>query len=259
MEDIHISYEEAKKLLSRRFFCEQGQHVLSPDTLLISNPTVYELTAETSKAYSSLFCNLIQTYNRQMIVKTLSELEKKLYDCNSAIITIKYFLTDIYLQVKQSISHVYHTMHIPFPANATVINLIESKYYLFEIILFFSEQFEMIMKAIGGPSSESVLDDVLHYIELNFNENIKLETIAPLFGYNSSYLGKIFTKKVGKGFNTYLDEVRIDHSKSLLTSDKLKVYQIAEQVGYKNVDYFHKKFKKYVGESPVEYRKRALS
>ena len=37
--------------------------------------------------------------------------------------------------------------------------------------------------------------------------------------------------------------------------NKLKVYEIAEQVGYKNVYYFHKKFKKYVGMSPAEYRK----
>ena len=38
--------------------------------------------------------------------------------------------------------------------------------------------------------------------------------------------------------------------------NKLKVYEIAERVGYKNVDYFHKKFKKYVGVSPAEYRNK---
>ena len=40
----------------------------------------------------------------------------------------------------------------------------------------------------------------------------------------------------------------------MLTEGKLKVYEIAEKVGYNNVDYFHKKFKKYVGSSPAEYR-----
>ena len=50
--------------------------------------------------------------------------------------------------------------------------------------------------------------------------------------------------------------MRINHSKELLLQNKLKVYEIAEQVGYKNVDYFHKKFKKYVGESPAEFRKK---
>ena len=111
------------------------------------------------------------------------------------------------------------------------------------------------MNAVGSSSSESVLDDILHYITHNYRENLKLESIAPLFGYNSSYLGKIFNKKVGESFNSYIDHVRIDCSKKLLLENSLKVYEIAEQVGYKNVDYFHKKFKKYVGISPAEFRK----
>jgi two-component system response regulator YesN len=190
------------------------------------------------------------------MAEALKELEKKLYYSNDNIMDIKYFLADIYLQVKQIISHVYNTVDIPFPSNSAVINLIESKYYLYEIILFFSEQFEIFMKAIGNSSSDGVLNDILHYINHNYRENLKLEVIAPLFGYNSSYLGKIFTKKTGESFNCYLDKVRIEKSCKLLMEDKLKVYEIAEQVGYKNVDYFHKKFKKIVGVSPAEYRKK---
>ena len=87
-------------------------------------------------------------------------------------------------------------------------------------------------------------------------DNIKLENIAPLFGYNSSYLGKIFTKKVGQGFNVFVDKIRIEHSKDLLVNSSLMVYEIAEKVGYRNVDYFHTKFKKYVKQSPAEYRKQ---
>ena len=85
-----------------------------------------------------------------------------------------------------------------------------------------------------------------------------MENIAPLFGYNSAYLGKIFTKTAGESFNSYIDHKRIDHSKELLKENRLKVYEISEKVGYKNVDYFHKKFKKYVGVSPAEYRKNIL-
>ena len=93
------------------------------------------------------------------------------------------------------------------------------------------------------PQRESVLDDILYYIDNNYQTNIKLETIAPLFGYNSAYLGKIFTKATGQTFNSYIDHMRIEHSKELLLHRNMKVYEIAEQVGYHNVDYFHKKFK----------------
>ena len=191
-----------------------------------------------------------------MIADTLSALKKNLYFTNTNLSNIKLFLTDIYLQNKESINHIYSTIDIPFPTNSSVIDLIDSKYYLYEIILFFSEQFEMIINAIGIFSSDSILDDIVYYINHNYRENIKLETIAPLFGYNSSYLGKIFNKKMGENFNSYIDHVRINHSKKLLLQKNLKVYEISELVGYKNVDYFHKKFKKYVGESPAEFRKR---
>ena len=156
-------------------------------------------------------------------------------------------------------SRLYGQTAISFSSNADVIKFVTSRFYLYEIILYFTEQFESMMSAIGNSSRESVLDDILHYINHNYAENITLENIAPLFGYNSSYLGKLFNKKVGETFNSYVDHVRIEHSKELLLSEDTKIYTIAEKVGYRNADYFHTKFKKYMGMSPAEYRKRSRS
>ena len=57
-------------------------------------------------------------------------------------------------------------------------------------------------------------------------------------------------------YNSYLDNVRVDHAKEILLGTKIQVYKVAEMVGYKNVDYFHIKFKKNTGISPAEYRKQ---
>ena len=46
----------------------------------------------------------------------------------------------------------------------------------------------MIMNATGRPSRDTILDDIIYYIDNNFRNNIKLEGIAPLFGYSSTYL-----------------------------------------------------------------------
>lgn len=255
IEDIHYSYEDALNLLNRRFFCEQNQHTIGyeqlPDFTQAANP----ILEKDAGCFSEKLCDYIQSYNRKMIADTLFHLEKEFYSSKSDLITIKLFLTDLYLQVKQTISHIYPTIDIPFSTNSYVIDFIESRFYLYEIISFFSEQFEMIMNAIGNPSNKSILDDIVYYINHNFCDNIKLETIAPLFGYNSNYLGKIFNKKVGMSFNSYVDQVRIEHSKELLLQTNLKVYEIGERIGYKNVDYFHKKFKKYTGKSPAQFRK----
>ncbi len=256
LDDVHVSYHEALRLLQRRFFCEHRQHTIGYEQLPdIASRGTYKLTTERLQEYCEKLIGFIQTAKRNQMAETLNELEKNLYYASEDIPKIKLFLTDLYLSIKEKLSHLYHNANIPFPGNAEIIKLISEKYYLYEIILFFTEQFEVIMRTIGNPSSSGVMDDIIHYIEHNYMDNIKLENIAPLFGYNSSYLGKIFNKKVGMGFNMFVDQVRINHSKKLLIETDLKVYEIAEKVGYRNVDYFHTKFKKYVNQSPAEYRK----
>ncbi|MBQ8821524.1 MAG: response regulator transcription factor [Lachnospiraceae bacterium] len=256
LAEVHKSYAEALTLVRRRFFCMNGQHTLGYEELPSVEAVSQEVSPATLQKYADDFVSYLQTFNRKKVISTLSELEDFLYDVKNDISEVKLFLTDLYLRIKEGISVVYQSASIPFESNTSVINLITDKHYLYEIIQFLSEQFEMIMNSTGNPSRNSVLDDVLYYIDHNYQNNIKLETIAPLFGYNSAYLGKIFSKTVGENFNSYVDHMRIEHSKELLLNKSLKVYEIAERVGYRNVDYFHKKFRKYVGLSPAEFRKQ---
>jgi len=74
------------------------------------------------------------------------------------------------------------------------------------------------------------------------------------FNYNSAYLGKMFKNTTGEYFNTYVDKVRIEKAKQFLAQG-MKVYEVAEKVGYMNPDYFNAKFRKYVGLSPSSFRK----
>ncbi|MDO4304545.1 MAG: helix-turn-helix domain-containing protein [Bacillota bacterium] len=255
LDEIYLSYEEASTLCKRRFFCMQGQHTLGYDEL----PDVRNCNLEITNEKLEEFCNLLTDYllasNRNKVAETLFDLEEFLYNVKNDITSVRLFLTDLYFRIKEKINHIYSTMEIPFPTNAEAIDRIENCHYLYEIILFISEQTEKVLCTVGNSSRNTILDDILYYIDHNYQNNIKLEGIAPLFGYNSAYLGKIFNKTVGENFNAYVDHKRIEQSKELLKENRLKVYEIAEQVGYKNVDYFHKKFKKYVGMSPAEFRK----
>ncbi|MBQ9142092.1 MAG: response regulator transcription factor [Lachnospiraceae bacterium] len=254
--DVHLSYQDALTLIRRRFFCIQGQHTLGYDELPDMRTNTNRISSEYLQETTDYLVGYLQTFNRNNVAKTLFQLEEYLYNVGNDISEVKLFLTDLYLQVKERICVLYPNSTIPFNGNSAVINLIESKHYMYEIIQYLSEQFEMIMNATGNPSRNNIIDDILYYIEHNYQNNIKLETIAPLFGYNSAYLGKIFSKTVGENFNSYIDHMRIEHSKEMLLNNAYKVYEIAEKVGYRNVDYFHKKFRKYVGESPAEYRKK---
>jgi two-component system response regulator YesN len=110
-----------------------------------------------------------------------------------------------------------------------------------------------IAERIGRQDSASVMKRMTDFIERHHSENLKLETLAELFNYNSGYLGKLFKSHTGEHFNTYLDQVRIEHAIKLL-QEGLKVHQVSERVGYANVDYFHSKFKKYKGVSPSSFK-----
>lgn len=256
VEDIHLSYQDVEILSKRRFFCLENQHLVTCDDVKDNDSLNKKIPKEMAPHYAEQFSNYIQSKNQTLLTDTLKELMELLQNTSSSISSLKHFLIDIYILVKQKIMQVCQDKEISFMANAAVIELIEQKYYLYEIIDFLSEQFELWTRTVGYVSGETVIDEVFHYIQQNYQENLKLETIAPLFGYNSAYLGKILRKKSGMSFNEYIDSVRIKKSKELLADKQLRVYEVANRLGYKNVDYFHKKFKKYVGTSPAEYRKQ---
>lgn len=252
---IPDSYDDARRLIGRRFFCIQGQHTIGYESLPAFELCSPVISQELLNEYAAKLFDALSASSHSRTAELLEELFGKLYSASDSIDSIKLFFADLYLQLKSRISYSYSGNEIPFPGNAEAIRMISEKYYLYEIFLFLTEQFETVLSAIGHSSREGVIDDILYYIEHNYTRALTLESIAPLFGYNSSYLGKIFSKKVGENFNSYLDRVRIEHSKKLLLAEDMKVYEIAEKVGYRNVDYFHIKFKKHVGQTPAEFRK----
>ncbi len=254
VDQIYASFQDASELMKRRFFCSPNQHVLGFSKLPESSETNRQASA-LCDTYSERIANYIQSGNLHMLMEILDELKKDLYFTDMDVPVLKHYLADIMIQVKSIVTHTYGLTELPIPNNAAIISTIEEQYYLYEILQFFTVQFEMYMNAMDSPSRESVMDGILNYIHHNYQKNLKLGSIAELFGYNSSYLGKVFTKTTGKNFNAYVDEVRIENSKRLLKEHDYKVYEIAQKVGYANVDYFHKKFNKYTGMSPTEYRK----
>jgi two-component system response regulator YesN len=82
--------------------------------------------------------------------------------------------------------------------------------------------------------------------------------IAEELGVSSNYLSTIFRKETQYSISEYLNGVRLKHAKKLLRDTNLKVYEIAEQVGFCDVYYFSNVFKKYTGVTPSDYRNSLL-
>ena len=129
---------------------------------------------------------------------------------------------------------------------------------LYDIIKLLKSTFTEVSNSYFGLTTKSTMERVVQYIRSNYSRELRLEMLAGIFGYNSAYLGKVFHQYTGENFNNYLDEIRISEAKRLLASNEYKVYEVAEMVGYTNINYFHNKFKKYVGVSPRSYIKSCL-
>ncbi len=95
---------------------------------------------------------------------------------------------------------------------------------------------------------------IIDFLDLHYAEKINLDYAASLAGMNSAYFSRLFKKECGVGFVEFLTRLRMDKAKRMLETSDAKLLEVAEKVGFEDVNYFSKSFKKYTGISPSEYR-----
>ncbi len=103
--------------------------------------------------------------------------------------------------------------------------------------------------------SKGVLGDIEEEIKNNYASNLTLKDLSEKYFINSAYLGQLFRKKYGCSFKDYLNARRIEEAARLLRKSDMKIYEVAEAVGYKDVDYFVNKFIEANGCTPTKYKK----
>jgi two-component system response regulator YesN len=105
--------------------------------------------------------------------------------------------------------------------------------------------------------AESLVDRIVRYVNRNYAEPLSLKVLSCAFGISAPYLGRLFHRAVGKSFTTHLNEMRLRKADDLLAFTPLKASEIAERIGYANVNYFYTLYKKYKGYYPSESKARA--
>ena len=96
----------------------------------------------------------------------------------------------------------------------------------------------------------------IKYIEENYYLNdLNINDISDKLEVTSSYLSKLLKKETGLSFIDYLTNIRIKKAMYIMEDPTIKIYDVAELVGYSNQHYFCRAFKKVVGVSPTEYKR----
>jgi len=207
---------------------------------------------------SNHFIELIQAYN----VKDLEALYDTILpvlrsSCLQESEIIRLIVTTA-IEIKDALSIKYSDIKDQKEMLETMLDHMMHALNLDVLIEHLKTMIDEILQILGPTGSRHVVQRLILYIDKNYAEDLKLETLGELFHYNSAYLGKLFKDEIGQSFNTYLDTVRINNAKILLEEGNMKVYEVASAVGFRNVDYFYSKFRKYVELSPRQYLQKLV-
>lgn len=116
---------------------------------------------------------------------------------------------------------------------------------------FFAEIVQYLRRDV---TDDSLVLGVLAFVDKHFTEDLAFESIALEMGISYSYLRKILREKTGKSLLDQINERRIRQAKHMLMDGRMTIAEIAQAVGYHNVQSLNRFFRKYEGMAPGEYR-----
>ncbi|OBZ12214.1 response regulator [Bacillus sp. FJAT-26390] len=123
----------------------------------------------------------------------------------------------------------------------------------------FIEESQLHIAELRKEQQKGGIQKIKSYIEVNYSQNMSLKSIAAQFYVNPVYLGQLFKKTYGVYFNEFLLQLRVNEAKKLLRqSCTMRIYEIAEMVGFSNADYFVTQFEKIEHMTPSEYRNKLI-
>ncbi|HIQ99233.1 MAG TPA: PocR ligand-binding domain-containing protein [Candidatus Scybalocola faecavium] len=123
-------------------------------------------------------------------------------------------------------------------------------YILQEIVEIFADN----ILSHGNIKNREIMKKAVSFISQHYSEPITLSYVANEVHLNPAYFSTLFKKEIGLSFKEYLNHVRIEESKRLLSNSNFSIIDIAIAVGFEDQSYFSKVFKKYTGMTPKQFR-----
>lgn len=127
---------------------------------------------------------------------------------------------------------------------------------LFRLIWLLNESGAVSVKdeSVGIGSSE--MRRIVKFMSDNLSENITVDMLAEKAYLSKSYFMQLFKQKAGIGAAEYLNKLRIKRVCELLQTEDMNIADIAFECGFRNLSNFNRQFRKLLGCSPLEYKKR---
>ncbi|BBI31981.1 response regulator [Cohnella abietis] len=108
----------------------------------------------------------------------------------------------------------------------------------------------------GGQKNKNQIEQIIQYIRSNLDKDIRRTDIAEAVFLNPSYISRLFRQETGMSLMEFITEEKMKMAQALLKTTELPISMIAMKMGYANFSHFSQVYKKLIGVSPTEDRKR---
>lgn len=211
----------------------------------------------------------------EKIVKLFKDMDEEVVEVSSNLIerigaTVDYDLLKIAYVLKRITSTLIESLKESYPWLHKFTNISEYydidftkdsdflmiKYTFLEII---KELIKTIKKFELGNEMNSMVRNICRVVLDHVDTQVSIRSIAEHLFLNQSYLSTLYKEKTGNSLVEYITMVKVERAKILFKNAETKNYQVANQLGYKDVEYFSKVFKKYTGITPSEFKASCIT
>lgn len=165
---------------------------------------------------------------------------------------------DIFEYLKNKIPQMFNKLILKYERISDYRQFDNLDTYIDEFVDFMREVNKYIKDMKLRMSNGKDIDVAIDYIKDNYFRDINMAMVSNYVSLNYTYFSQLFKEQTGMNFVDYLKQIRVEKAKKLLKETDLKVYEIAEKVGFQNPKHFMKTFKIMLDMSPSEFRSKAL-
>lgn len=134
------------------------------------------------------------------------------------------------------------------------------KSLLFKLIYILIKKYSILNPKKTSINSQKHMDRlslIINYVKENINEDISLKKYAEKFGLTPQYFASFFQRYMGESFISYVNNMRVQNAHRDLIYTDYTILSIAEKNGFRNIKSFNTAFKKKIGDTPSNIRKRS--
>lgn len=110
-----------------------------------------------------------------------------------------------------------------------------------------------LVKNYSLAGHSPVIRNVIRYARTHLNEELSLRALAERFCINRTYLSTLFHQEMSTTLTDYINSLRIEYATELLRNNHLSIADVSVEVGFSDVSYFTRVFKKVMGQTPGQY------